>query len=119
MGGPLLATKTGPGRGRFWQPKVVRGTTFGPDHFWRDRTYHTQFPVLNSACQSLRQRTGSHTFPIDLYPLLRNYDVWGEIVGINWNTKRWRGEANRARKRQFSGAQQLQTRTKPAETVAR
>ena len=23
---------------------------------------------------------------IDLYPLLRNYDVWGEIVGINWNT---------------------------------
>jgi len=28
--------------------------------------------------------------PIDLYPLLRNYDVWGETVGINWNTKRWR-----------------------------
>jgi len=27
---------------------------------------------------------------IDLYPLLRNYDVWGETVGINWNTKRWR-----------------------------
>ena len=23
---------------------------------------------------------------IDLYPLLRNYDVWGETVGINWNT---------------------------------
>jgi len=22
---------------------------------------------------------------IDLYPLLRNYDVWGETVGINWN----------------------------------
>ena len=21
-----------------------------------------------------------------LYPLLRNYDVWGETVGINWNT---------------------------------
>ena len=20
---------------------------------------------------------------IDLYPLLRNYDVWGEIIGIN------------------------------------
>ena len=40
MGGPLLATKTGPGRGRFWQPKVVRGTTFGPDHFWRDSAPH-------------------------------------------------------------------------------
>ena len=24
---------------------------------------------------------------IDLYPLLRNYDVWGVIVDINWNTK--------------------------------
>ena len=23
---------------------------------------------------------------IDLYPLLRNYDVWGEIVGSDWNT---------------------------------
>ena len=23
-------------------------------------------------------------------PLLRNYDVWGETVGINWNTKRLR-----------------------------
>ena len=27
---------------------------------------------------------------IDHYPLLRNYDVWGETVGINWNMKRWR-----------------------------
>ena len=23
---------------------------------------------------------------IDLYPLLRNDDVWGEIVGTNWNS---------------------------------
>ena len=30
-GGPLLEW-----RGRFCQPKVVRGTTFGPDHVWRD-----------------------------------------------------------------------------------
>ena len=42
-GGPLLATKSslgggGGGGGHFWQPKVVRGTTFDPDHFWRDRT---------------------------------------------------------------------------------
>ena len=28
---------------------------------------------------------GSGAFIIDLYPLLRNYDVWGETVGINWN----------------------------------
>ena len=27
---------------------------------------------------------------IDLYPLLHDYDVWGEIVGINCNIKRWR-----------------------------
>ena len=27
---------------------------------------------------------------IDLYPLLRNYDVWGVIVGTNWNSKRRR-----------------------------
>ena len=29
---------------------------------------------------------------IIIYPLLRNYDVWGEIVGINWNTMacKWR-----------------------------
>ena len=26
--------------------------------------------------------------PIGLYPLLRNYDVWGVIVGTNWNSKR-------------------------------
>ena len=24
---------------------------------------------------------------IDLYPLLHNYDVWGVIVGTNWNSK--------------------------------
>ena len=23
---------------------------------------------------------------VDLYPLLHNYDVWREIVGINWKT---------------------------------
>ena len=28
-------------------------------------------------------------YRIDLYPLLRNYDVLGIIVGINWNMKRW------------------------------
>ena len=38
------------------------------------------------------KQTSSQLTPawIDLYPLLRNYDVWGETVGINWNTKRWR-----------------------------
>ena len=55
---------------------------------------------------------------IDLYPLLRNYDCLGEIVGII-GLQGDGGEADRARKRQLSGAQQLQTRTKPAETVAR
>ena len=36
-----------------------------------------------------RQYTHVHA-PIDLYPLLRNYDVWGVIVGTNWNSKRRR-----------------------------
>ena len=32
---------------------------------------------------------------LDLYPLLRHYDVWGVIVGANWNTNAtavWRKE---------------------------
>ena len=36
--------------------------------------------------QKLYVMLSSGVSAMDLYPLLRNYDVWGEIVGINWNT---------------------------------
>ena len=68
LGGPLLAAKIGLGwdhfwqggttfgcqnwspvpRDQFWLPKVVRGTTFGRDHFWHDRPHQNGDPSLFS-----------------------------------------------------------------------
>ena len=46
---------------------------------------------------------------INLYPLLRNYDVWGETVGINWNTmaSEWRDYLTTSTLRVFPCACQL------------
>ena len=40
---PLLAAKTGP-PDHFWRPQLVRGTSFGGDQFWRDRSNHPATP---------------------------------------------------------------------------
>ena len=44
-------------------------------------------------------RAPLHLCPIEIdhYPLLHNYDIWGETVGINCNTKWWRWREQNAK----------------------
>ena len=50
---------------------------------------------------------------IDLYPLLRHYDVWGVIVGANWNTNAmavWRTERKELDSQSPAAAEEDKTR---------
>jgi len=53
------------------------------------RTFGDVEPIITEN-KDLEPCTHTPMLSIDLYPLLRNDDVWGVIVGINWNMKRRR-----------------------------